>query len=173
MPPNSSADSATSEPFPLHRPARSGLHPQQSDDVWVTSCVEGIVVPEVMTMSSVQVEAPPMGINEVQLQGRLTAAAETVVLPSGDTVVVFRLSVPRAAGAAGGRSSRARFDWFDCQVWRGPARRAAQRWEAGDVVMVRGELRRRHFRHEGGVQSRVAVDVLAGHRVSRAGDPRQ
>lgn len=106
-------------------------------------------------------------LNEVRLVGRVTSAAVERTLPSGDTVMGFRVVVarertPMTAG------SRQPSDWVDCAVWGGRVRRAAATWQVGDVVEVEGALRRRFFRSaDGGGGSRVEVEVLAGRRVAR------
>jgi single-strand DNA-binding protein len=43
--------------------------------------------------------------NEVRLQGRLSGASEERVLPSGDVLVNFRLTVGRPAGSVPTRST--------------------------------------------------------------------
>ncbi len=104
-------------------------------------------------------------INEVRLRGRVTLAPEARVLPSGDTVVSFRVSVPRPDGAA-----RPGADWVDCAVWTARLRQRVGRWQVGDEVSVEGALRRRVFRSGGGVVPLVEVEVRAVQRaVSRAG----
>ncbi len=106
-------------------------------------------------------------VNEVRLRGRLGAAPEQRVLPSGDTVVSFRVVVdrPPRPGATG---STARVDTIDCTAFRADVRRRCLRWAAGDVVEVDGSLRRRFFRAAGGPASRYDVEVLAAARVARA-----
>jgi single-strand DNA-binding protein len=106
-------------------------------------------------------------VNEVRLRGRLGAAPEQRVLPSGDTVVSFRVVVDRP-DRAGASVSGARVDTIDCSAFRADVRRRCLRWAAGDVVQVDGSLRRRFFRTGGGPASRYDVEVLAATRVARA-----
>lgn len=104
--------------------------------------------------------------NEVHLAGKVSRVPQERVLPSGDKVVSFRLSVPRPAG-----SPRPGSDWVDCAVWTGRLRRAVARWVVGDEVEVSGALRRRVFRAGAGVVPLVEIEVVEGRRsVSRA-DP--
>jgi single-strand DNA-binding protein len=53
-------------------------------------------------------------------------------------------------------------------VWGGRAKRSVPRWQVGDVVEVRGELRRRFFRADGESSSRIEVEVLVARRVVSA-----
>lgn len=101
--------------------------------------------------------------NEVRLVGRLSAAPEERVLPSGDVVWVFRVVVPRPDGGG-----RARVDALECAAWSPRARRAVTSWRDGDVVEVEGAVRRRFFRTGAGAASRVEVEVSRARMVRRA-----
>ena len=111
--------------------------------------------------------ATPEAVNEVRLVGRVSGAPEQRVLPSGDAVWTLRLVVRRPTG---GRQARNRqsVDTLDCAVWGGRARRSVASWAAGDVVEVRGALRRRFFRAGGAPASRVEVEVAAARLIRRA-----
>lgn len=104
--------------------------------------------------------------NTVSLVGRLTAPPEERELPSGDVIVTFRISVPRASSPLG-RHSRQRSDWVDCVSADGRCRRSARGWSVGDRVAVDGVLRRRYLRGAagGGAGTRLEVEAL---RVRRA-----
>lgn len=108
--------------------------------------------------------------NEVRLSGRLAAAPEEKVLPSGDAVVTFRLVVPRALsrrrGPAGGRVPSV--DTIDCSVWAAALRRRVVRWEGGDLITVEGALRRRFWQASGGARSRYDVEIRQASRQRRA-----
>jgi single-strand DNA-binding protein len=106
-------------------------------------------------------------VNDVSLRGRLAAAAEQRELPSGDLVVTFRLVVARPARAVRSASS-ARVDTLDCAVFGAAVRKRSLTWVAGDVIDVRGSLRRRFFRAAGGPASRYEVEVASATRVARA-----
>jgi single-strand DNA-binding protein len=95
--------------------------------------------------------------NEVNLAGRVSAVPQERLLPSGDTVVSFRLVVPRTRAAQ--RRTRQRVDTVECSVWTSRLRRFALTLGAGDDVTVAGELRRTFRRGPGGVTSWVTVDV--------------
>ena len=109
-------------------------------------------------------------VNEVLLRGRLSAEPDERVLPSGDTVLTFRLVVDRPPRSGGSRAatSGARVDTLDCAVFKADLRRRAKSWRAGDVLEVRGGLRRRFFRTGGGPASRYEVEVGSAARVARA-----
>jgi single-strand DNA-binding protein len=111
--------------------------------------------------------ADPAAVNDVLLVGRLAATPEVRSLPSGDVVVTFRLVVDRPARRHLSGSA-ARVDTLDCAAFRSDVRRRCQRWEPGDVVEVRGSLRRRFFRTGGGPASRYEVEVATASRVARA-----
>jgi single-strand DNA-binding protein len=106
--------------------------------------------------------------NTVRLRGRVSSAPLERGLPSGDTILTFRLVVARDPTPMTTRS-RQRSDWVDCVVWAGRARRGIARWRVGDTVEVEGALRRRFFRSGTGAVSRVEVEVLAGRVLERAG----
>ena len=117
-----------------------------------------------MLMSAGHLTVLDEHVNEVSLRGRLSAAAEQRVLPSGDEVVTFRIVVERTAGASrtgSGRSggSRAMKDTIACIAWRADVRRRALRLDAGAVIEVDGALRRRFWRSPQGVASRYEVEV--------------
>lgn len=103
--------------------------------------------------------------NEVRLVGRVSAAPEEVVMPSGDVLVKFRVTVPRSVVKA----ARQQVDALECGAWLARAQRAARTWTVGDVVEVEGPVRRRFFRQAGGAPaSRVEVEMLRGRRISRS-----
>jgi single-strand DNA-binding protein len=106
--------------------------------------------------------------NEVVLVGRVAAPASIRALPSGDEIVNWRLVVPRDGpprpGAAGGPT----IDTIDCAAFRRQVQQAAARWVAGDIVAVRGALRRRFWRSAHGAASRYEVEVASAKVVRRA-----
>jgi single-strand DNA-binding protein len=110
-------------------------------------------------MTAARTEPGPA--NEVRLCGRVAAAPQERVLPSGDPLVTFRLVVARA--------ERAGVDTIDCVAWSARVRRVAVRWGPGDVVAVDGALRRRFWRGGQGPRSRYEVEVGAARRLARAG----
>ena len=102
--------------------------------------------------------------NLVRLSGRISAAPEARMLPSGDEVISFRLVVPRSTSAR--RRYKQQVDTIECSAWSARLRRAVRRLEAGDAVAVTGELRRRFSRGEHGPMSWVNVDLETCERVT-------
>jgi single-strand DNA-binding protein len=94
--------------------------------------------------------------NTVFLRGVFAGEAILRTLPSGDELCSFRITVARPPG------SRARVDSIDCSGTAAAVRRSALRCQPGDVVEVRGSLRRRFWRGAaGGPASRYEVEVTA------------
>ena len=104
-------------------------------------------------------------VNEVVLVGRLSQPAEEQVLASGSELVKFRVIVSRPPS----HTSRVTVDSLDCVVFEKRPARAAMKWSAGDLVEVRGSLRRRFFSPAGGGRvSRCEVEVAAVRLIRRA-----
>ncbi|MEQ4523040.1 single-stranded DNA-binding protein [Nocardioides kribbensis] len=115
-------------------------------------------------------EAVPAGddvapVNEVRLVGRVSGEAVVRELPSGDPVCSVRLVVDRAGSVTG---SRQKVDTFDCSAWSARTRRTVSRWSPGDVVEVRGAVRRRFFRQGAAASSRVEIEVAEARLIRRA-----
>ncbi|GAB4004380.1 single-stranded DNA-binding protein [Nocardioides ultimimeridianus] len=104
-------------------------------------------------------------VNEVRLLGRLSGEAVDRELPSGDVIVVARLVVPRPDD---GRQRRQSVDVLECSAWAPRAQRAMRGWREGDLVDVRGAIRRRFFRVAGQTAARVEIEVSSGRLVRRA-----
>lgn len=111
-------------------------------------------------------------VNEVHLVGKLAAEPERRALPSGDVVVTFRLVVARPERAVSARrsaGSRApRVDTLDCAAWRADVQRRLGTASAGDVLELRGSLRRRFWRAGSAAVSRSEVEVAQVRRVRSA-----
>jgi single-strand DNA-binding protein len=106
--------------------------------------------------------------NEVLLVGRLSAAPEMRVLPSGDEITTWRLVVARDEVSEG----RPGQDTIDCTAWTPRARKSASTWDAGDVVEIEGSLRRRFWKTPAALASRCEIEVSRVRRVAKAA-PRQ
>src|SRR4051794_6432026 len=109
--------------------------------------------------------------NDVFLRGRLAADPVNRVLPSGDELVAFRLTVDRPsddkASGGGSRSARTvRVDSIDCAAVTARVRRSLQRAAPGDELELTGSLRRRFWRSADGLGSRYEV-LVASARVNR------
>lgn len=112
------------------------------------------------SVTAAESSTKPEHCNEVRLRGRMSAAAESRELPSGDVVVTFRIIVDRAPPD----SPRRRVDTIDCAAWTGRVQRSALTWQAGELVEVSGALRRRFRRSATGATSRVEVEVARARR---------
>lgn len=105
--------------------------------------------------------------NEVVLVGRVSGAPEVRELPSGDSLVAWRVVVPRPA-LRRARPEGVRpvtIDTLDCVAWTAALRRTARGLVDGDVVAVEGALRRRFWRAGAAANSRCEVEVSALRRV--------
>jgi single-strand DNA-binding protein len=104
-------------------------------------------------------QATRFGVNEVVVGGRISGAPEAREMPSGDTVVLLRLVVPRSSSRARARGAGATVDTIDVACWTKALQRKAARLKPGDLVTVRGALRRRFWRSPGGPASRYEVEA--------------
>ncbi|HEU4337555.1 MAG TPA: single-stranded DNA-binding protein [Nocardioides sp.] len=110
------------------------------------------------------------GTNEVRLRGRLTSTPVVVDLPSGDSLVSFRISVPRGPGSArttAGSSSQ-RVDSIPCSAWTASLRRRIAGWRPGDTVEVTGAVCCRFYQAGGATRSRVEVVASSAKIIRRA-----
>jgi single-strand DNA-binding protein len=103
-------------------------------------------------------------VNTVTVVGRVSAAPEARVLPSGDELVSFRVIVPRAPGGRH-EGARTQVDVIDIACWSARTRRSAKRLEADDDIRVEGALRRRFFRAGAGAASRYEVEARSVRRL--------
>ena len=110
--------------------------------------------------------------NDVRLVGRLTAEPVVVELPSGDTLVTFRVSVQRGAAprspAVAGRTTGQRVDSVPCTAWTPRLRRSILAWRPGDLVEVSGAVRCRFYQAGGATRSRVEVEASAARIMRRS-----
>lgn len=111
-------------------------------------------------------DQPPQHRNEVWLVGRLADTPTRRELPSGDTLVSWRLIVDRIAAEKAGKSrGGGRFDTLDCASFRAAIRRTTEGWRKGDIIELRGSLRRRFWRRASIVASRYEVEVFDVRRL--------
>jgi single-strand DNA-binding protein len=102
--------------------------------------------------------------NEVTLVGRLAGEAQERPMPSGAMLCSFRLVVRRDSALRGPS-----IDTLDCVAWLTAVRQSVLSWSAGDLVEVRGAVRRRFWRGVSGPVSRCEIEVGIARRLSRAG----
>ena len=108
--------------------------------------------------------------NDVRLAGRLTGEPTVVELPSGDALVTFRISVPRATPRAASSSAvkGQRVDSVPCTAWSPRLRRSILSWRAGDLVEVSGAVRCRFYQAGGATRSRVEVEATSARIIRRS-----
>ncbi len=104
--------------------------------------------------------------NVVLLTGRLSGEPASRVLPSGETLVTWRLVVDRPAAKSPAGQRLPTVDTIDCATFKRGVQRMATRWAPGDVLEVRGALRRRFWRGVNGAASRCEVEVLEVRRLA-------
>lgn len=101
--------------------------------------------------------------NDVVLRGRVSAPPEIRTLPSGDTLVSFRLIVRRPEPRSRGQS----VDVLSCITYDKGLQRRVAAWQPGDVVEVEGALQRRFWRTGSGTASVCEVNCRRGRKVPR------
>lgn len=107
----------------------------------------------------------PAHHNDVHVIGRMAAVAEPRTLPSGDTLVTWRVVVERDGDPTPGRPH---LDTLECVAWQQRLQRAVLRWQPGELVEVRGSLRRRFWRSGAAVSSRYEVEAREARRLAKA-----
>ncbi len=119
-----------------------------------------------MPTTTVEDDATVGAANEVRLLGRVTSQPQERVLPSGDVIVTFRMSMTREQTPMT-RGSKQTSDWVDCVAFGARVRRTVGAWEVGDAVRADGALRRRFYRGSAGTATRLEVEVLRASRQRR------
>lgn len=102
--------------------------------------------------------------NDVVLRGKLSAPAELRTLPSGDTLVSFRLVVRRPDLQTRGRTT----DTLPCITYDRALQKRVAAWQTGDVIEVEGALQRRYWRTATGTTSVTEVNCRRGRKVPRS-----
>ena len=90
------------------------------------------------TRSGDAANAEPLTVhdNRVSITGRVSSAALSRTMPSGDEMVTWRVVVDRPPSKGPGPA----FDVVDCVAWGARVRRGVLGWSIGDVVAVEGAL---------------------------------
>jgi single-strand DNA-binding protein len=125
-----------------------------------------------MASRNVTTAAPDAAVsrNEILLVGRLSGEVTDRELPSGDVLTSWRLVVDRGPDAPAAPEGRTlpSIDTIDCSTHRRQVQRRAAGWVAGDVLEIKGALRRRFWRGPHGLASRYEVEAVTARRVVRA-----
>ena len=90
-------------------------------------------------------------LNDVLLRGRVSQAATTKELPSGDKVVEFRLIVTRDV--------REGVDTLDIAAWSAKVRKVALSLREDEWVEISGSVHRRFWQAPSGVASRWQIEA--------------
>lgn len=98
--------------------------------------------------------------NEVLLTGRVTSEGELIELPSGESLIRFRIVVPRHKP-----TTKTTVDTIDCVSFKPAIQRTVSRLEIGDIVTMTGTVRRRFWKAGPSVASRVEVEVATVKKV--------
>ena len=93
-----------------------------------------------------------LSLNDLLLRGRVSAAATTKELPSGDKVVEFRLIVTR--------ENREGVDTLDIAAWSAKSRKTALSLAPDEWVEISGAVHRRFWQSPGGLASRWQVEAI-------------
>lgn len=99
-----------------------------------------------------EVEEIDLSLNDLLLRGRVSAAATTKELPSGDKVVEFRLIVSR--------ENREGVDTLDIAAWSTKSRKTALSLTPDEWVEISGAIHRRFWQSPGGLASRWQVEAI-------------
>lgn len=121
--------------------------------------VVGAVVVSSKKIPNFELEYEPK--NEVFLLGRVSSAPVEKVLPSGDTVVEFRIVVTRSQP----RSTKKEIDTLDIAAWSARSRASALKLRPDTWVEVDGAVRRRFWQAPTGLASRWQVEASAIRRL--------
>jgi len=93
--------------------------------------------------------------NEVSLEGRVSNVPTEKLLPSGDSVVEFRMVIDRKVA----RSDRREVDTLDVAIWLAKVKPKALKLQVDDWVSVEGSIRRRFWQAPQGLASRWQVEA--------------
>lgn len=100
---------------------------------------------------------PDYSLNDLLLRGRVSDKAIQKELPSGDTVVEFRLIIARERGKG--------VDTLDIAAWSAKARRSALTLKPDEWIELSGSVHRRFFQSTSGLASRWQVEAIEIARI--------
>lgn len=96
-----------------------------------------------------------MNVNTVMLVGRLAKDIEVKELENGTKVTNVPLAVNRSFKNEDGIYET---DFFDCVLWEGLARNAAEYCKKGDTVGIRGRLQTDTWEQDG--EKKIKVNII-------------
>ena len=96
-------------------------------------------------------------VNSVMLVGRLAQDIEIKKLESGKEVTNVALAVNRSFKNPDGTYDT---DFFDCVLWEGLAKNAAEYCRKGDTVGVRGRLQTSNYETEDGEKKKATQIIV-------------
>lgn len=103
------------------------------------------------------IEEIDYSLDEVILHGKVSGTPATRNLPSGDSVVEFRLVLKRV-----GRDG---VDTLDIGAWSAQSRRSALSLQAGQWIEVTGAIHRRFWQSPTGLASRWQIEASTIRRI--------
>ncbi|MBU6348411.1 MAG: single-stranded DNA-binding protein [Actinomycetales bacterium] len=104
-------------------------------------------------------------VNRVHLVGRVSSESEEIELPSGESLVRFRLVVPRQLSAREKSLTKTTVDTIDCVTFQSGLQRKCRKLLVGQIVELEGKIRRRFWKAGAGVASRVEIEVMTINKV--------
>ena len=104
-------------------------------------------------------------VNSVLLVGRVSSESEEINLPSGETLIRFRIVIPREITSRQA-PSRATVDTIDCVTFKPVVQKKVRTLQVGTIVELEGQIRRRFWKAGAGVASRVEVEVVTIKRMA-------
>jgi single-strand DNA-binding protein len=99
-----------------------------------------------------------MGMNRVELIGRLGADPELKFTPKG--IAVAKLSVATTESTGFGEDRKETTEWHSVVVWRGRAEACAKEMRKGDEISIVGKLTSRSYKNKDDVNVKV-TEVVA------------
>ena len=96
-------------------------------------------------------------LNQVSLQGRLTADPELRHTQSGTAVASFRVAVERNYKDA--ETGKRQADFFSCVAWRGTGELVAKYFQKGRMILLNGRLQNREYTDRNGTR-RYVTEVV-------------
>ena len=115
-------------------------------------------------------------LNNVSLNGRLTADPELKATPSGVSVCAFSIAVERNQKSKDGEKIT---DFINIVAWRNTAEYVSKYYKKGQMIAIQGELQSRKFTDKGGVNHTVyevnaeKVSFCGSNGTTAATEPQQ